>query len=183
MWVGLDRASAINLAAIANAKHAHHDSAVQNVANHAPITDTVLPITAQPSARKGLTDAARVIQRCQAIAQKCHQPDLYWPIQLFELFQCVRVKLNLPWQIEFDPDALKELKKLDRPVQIRLVAFLRDRLAPLDDPRSIGEALSGARLGSYWKYRVGDWRMVCDILDRRIVVRVLRIGNRREVYR
>ncbi len=89
----------------------------------------------------------------------------------------------LVWQIEFDPDALKELKKLDRPVQIRLVGFLRDRLAPLDDPRSIGEALSGARLGSYWKYRVGDWRIVCDILDRRIVVRVLRIGNRREVYR
>ena len=89
----------------------------------------------------------------------------------------------LAWQIEFDPDALKELKKLDRPVQILLVTFLRDRLAPLDDPRSIGEALSGARLGSYWKYRVGDWRMVCDILDRRIVVRVLRIGNRREVYR
>jgi mRNA interferase RelE/StbE len=89
----------------------------------------------------------------------------------------------LAWQIEFDPDALKELKKLDRPVQIRQVTFLRDRLAPLDDPRSIGEALSGARLGSYWKYRVGNWRMVCDILDRRIVVRVLRIGNRREVYR
>jgi mRNA interferase RelE/StbE len=89
----------------------------------------------------------------------------------------------LVWQIEFDPDALKELKKLDRTVQVRLVGFLRDRLAPLDDPRSIGEALSGARLGSYWKYRVGDWRIVCDILDRRIVVRVLRIGNRREVYR
>ena len=90
---------------------------------------------------------------------------------------------NLAWQIEFDPDALKELKKLDRPVQVRLVAFLRDRLAPLDDPRSIGEALSGVRLGNYWKYRVGDWRLVCDIQDKRIVVRVLRIGNRREVYR
>ncbi|MFC7407675.1 type II toxin-antitoxin system RelE family toxin [Hydrogenophaga atypica] len=89
----------------------------------------------------------------------------------------------MAWLIEFDPDALKELKQLDRPVQVRLVAFLRDRLAPLDDPRSIGEALSGARLGSYWKYRVGDWRIVCDIQDQRIVVRVLRIGNRREVYR
>jgi mRNA interferase RelE/StbE len=90
---------------------------------------------------------------------------------------------SLAWQIEFDPDALKELKRLDRPVQIRLVAFLRDRLAPLDDPRSLGEALSGARLGSYWKYRVGDWRIVCDIQDQRVVVRVLRLGNRREVYR
>ncbi len=90
---------------------------------------------------------------------------------------------SLAWQIEFDPDALKELKRLDRPVQIRLVAFLRDRLAPLDDPRSLGEALSGARLGSYWKYRVGDWRIVCDIQDQRVVVRVLRLGNRRELYR
>lgn len=89
----------------------------------------------------------------------------------------------MAWQIEFDPDAVKELKKLDRPVQVRLIAFLRDRLALLEDPRSLGEALSGARLGSYWKYRVGDWRIVCDIQDQRIVVRVLRVGNRREVYR
>jgi mRNA interferase RelE/StbE len=89
----------------------------------------------------------------------------------------------LAWQIEFDPDALKDLRKLDRPVQVRLVAFLRDRLAPLDDPRSIGEALSGTRLGTYWKYRVGDWRIVCDIQDQRLIVRVLRVGNRREVYR
>lgn len=89
----------------------------------------------------------------------------------------------MAWQVEFDPDALKELKRLDRPVQIRLIAFLRDRLAPLDDPRSLGEALSGSRLGSYWKYRVGDWRIICDIQDQRVVVRVLRLGNRREVYR
>jgi mRNA interferase RelE/StbE len=88
----------------------------------------------------------------------------------------------LAWAIEFDPDALKDLKKLDRQVQ-GLLAFLRERVAPLDDPRSIGEALAGARLGSYWKYRVGDWRIVCDIQDGRIVVRVLRVGNRRDVYR
>ncbi|MFT5933200.1 MAG: mRNA interferase RelE/StbE [Hydrogenophaga sp.] len=89
----------------------------------------------------------------------------------------------MAWQIEFDPDALKDLKRLDRPVQVRLVAFLRDRLAPLEDPRSLGEALSGALLGRYWKYRVGDWRIVCDIQDDRIVVRVLRAGSRREVCR
>jgi mRNA interferase RelE/StbE len=89
----------------------------------------------------------------------------------------------LAWRIEFDPDALKELQSLDRAVQKRLVGFLRDRLSPLEDPRSLGEPLSGARLGSYWKYRVGDWRLVCDIQDRRIVVRVLRVGHRREVYR
>jgi mRNA interferase RelE/StbE len=89
----------------------------------------------------------------------------------------------LAWQIEFDPDALKDLRKLDKSVQIRLVGFLKTRVATLDDPRSIGEALSSARLGSYWKYRLGDWRIVCDIHDGRIIVRVLRIGHRREVHR
>jgi mRNA interferase RelE/StbE len=89
----------------------------------------------------------------------------------------------LAWVVEFDPEAVKDLKKLDKPIQRRLVGFLRDRIAALDDPRQIGEALAGATLGNYWKYRVGDWRIICDIQDRRIVVRVLRVGNRREVYR
>lgn len=86
-------------------------------------------------------------------------------------------------RIEFDPGALDDLKKLDRAIQQRLLGFLRHRVAALDDPRSIGEALSGARLGNYWKYRVGDWRIVCQIEDQRLIVRVLRVGNRREVYR
>ena len=89
----------------------------------------------------------------------------------------------MAWRIEFDPDAAKELRKLDRPVQQRLLGFLRLRVAPLDDPRTIGEALAGERLGAFWKYRVGDWRLICDIQDDRIVVRVLRLGHRREAYR
>lgn len=89
----------------------------------------------------------------------------------------------MAWAIEFDPEAVKDLKKLDRQVQVRIVGFLRERLAALADPRSIGEALAGPRLGAYWKYRVGDWRIICEIQDTRIVVRVLRVGNRREVYR
>ena len=87
------------------------------------------------------------------------------------------------FEIEFDPDAVKDLKKLDRPVQQRLTGFLKTRVAMLDNPREIGEALSGAKLGNYWKYRVGDWRIICDIQDQRIVVRALRVGNGREVYR
>ena len=86
-------------------------------------------------------------------------------------------------QIEFDPAAVADLKKIDRPIQQRLLGFLRKRVATLEDPRSIGEALSGAKLGSYWKYRVGDWRIICDIQDQRVLVRVLRVGNRSEVYR
>jgi mRNA interferase RelE/StbE len=89
----------------------------------------------------------------------------------------------LGWAVEFDPDAVKDLKKLDRPVQSRILSFLSERVAALDDPRSIGEALAGAKLGNYWKYRVGDWRIICDIQDQRIIVRVLRVGNRRDVYR
>ena len=61
--------------------------------------------------------------------------------------------------------------------------FVRDRLARLDSPRELGEPLAGSKLGNYWKYRVGDWRIICDLQDKRIVVRVLRVGNRREVYR
>lgn len=89
----------------------------------------------------------------------------------------------MAWQIEFDPDAVKDLKKLDRVVQTRIIDFLKTRLAPMDNPRAIGEALAGNKLGNYWKYRVGDWRIICDLQDGRIVVRVLRVGNRREVYR
>ncbi len=89
----------------------------------------------------------------------------------------------MAYEIEFDPDALKDLRKLDRPIQQRLIGFLKHRVAALENPRDLGEPLAGAMLGNYWKYRVGDWRIICDIQDRRIVVRVLRIGNRREVYR
>jgi len=89
----------------------------------------------------------------------------------------------LAFEIEFDPEAVKDLKRLDRSIQQRLIGFLKQRVATLENPRDIGEALAGAKLGAYWKYRVGDWRIICDIQDRRIVVRVLRIGNRREVYR
>ncbi len=89
----------------------------------------------------------------------------------------------MAFEIEFDPEAVKDLKKLDRQVQLRLIGFLKLRVATLANPRDLGEALAGGKLGAYWKYRVGDWRIICDIQDRRIVVRVLRIGNRREIYR
>jgi mRNA interferase RelE/StbE len=89
----------------------------------------------------------------------------------------------LAWAVEFDPDAVKDLKKLDKQAQARIVSFLRDRVASLENPRSIGEALAGTKLGNYWKYRVGDWRIVCDIQDGRIIVRGLRIGHGREVDR
>ncbi len=80
----------------------------------------------------------------------------------------------MAWRVEFDPDAVNDLKKLDKQVQARILDFLRERLARLDNPRELGEALAGSKLGNYWKYRVGDWRIICDLQDQRIVVRVPR---------
>lgn len=89
----------------------------------------------------------------------------------------------MAWRIEFERAAAKELEKLDPPVARRILRFLHERLAPLDDPRSLGEALSGSRLGDFWKYRVGDYRVIAALLDDRFMVLVLRVGRRDSVYR
>ena len=89
----------------------------------------------------------------------------------------------MAWRVEFEDAALKELAKLDKPVARRILAFLRERVAVLDDPRSVGEALKGSRLGDFWKYRVGDYRVIAHIEDGALCVLVLKVGNRREVYR
>jgi mRNA interferase RelE/StbE len=89
----------------------------------------------------------------------------------------------LAWRIELDPRALAELGKLDRPAAQRITRFLRERIARLDDPRSIGEALRGPMLGRFWKYRVGDYRIICSIEDALIRILVVRIGHRRDLNR
>ena len=89
----------------------------------------------------------------------------------------------MAWLIEFEKEAEKELRKLDKQVARRIVKFLRQRVAVLENPRSIGQALTGSTLGDYWKYRVGDYRIIADIQDARVCVQVVRIGNRREIYR
>ncbi len=88
----------------------------------------------------------------------------------------------MAWSIELDRVAERELDKLDPQIARRILSFLFDRVAQLDNPRSIGEALTGARLGSLWKYRVGDYRLISSIEDDRLVILVVKIGNRREVY-
>jgi len=89
----------------------------------------------------------------------------------------------LGWQIDVSDTAEKQLGKLDRPVAQRIRSFLRERVATLEDPRGIGEALQGSELGEFWKYRVGDRRLICEIQDQKILITVLTLGNRREVYR
>ena len=87
------------------------------------------------------------------------------------------------WQIKFDDASEKDLAKLDKQIAKRILKFLRERVAVLDDPRSIGEALKGASLGEFWKYRVGDYRIISSIEDGALCILVVRIGNRGDVYR
>ncbi|MGB2623736.1 MAG: type II toxin-antitoxin system RelE/ParE family toxin [Candidatus Acidiferrum sp.] len=89
----------------------------------------------------------------------------------------------MAWKIEFSAEAERELNKLDGQVIQRILKFLQERVAKLDNPRSMGKALQGPRFGEFWKYRVGDYRLICKIEDARVLVLVLRIGHRREIYR
>jgi mRNA interferase RelE/StbE len=89
----------------------------------------------------------------------------------------------MAWKIEIDSAAVRDLDRLDRQAARRILAFLHGRVAALDDPRNIGEALKGSRLGEFWKYRVGDYRIICSIDDGALRILVVRVGNRREVYR
>lgn len=88
----------------------------------------------------------------------------------------------MAWKVEVAPAAEKELDKLDPQHAKRILDFLHKRLAKLEDPRSIGEALKGSRLGDLWKYRVGKYRIISSIEDKAIKILVVKIGIRKEVY-
>ena len=86
------------------------------------------------------------------------------------------------WRIEYTETALSQLRKLDRQDARRIVDYMDTRIAGLDDPRSRGKALTGA-LGGLWRYRIGSYRVICDIRVDALRVLVVRLGNRRDVYR
>ena len=89
--------------------------------------------------------------------------------------------MNSAWKIEIGDHALEALRKLDKADAKRITKFLKERLAQREDPRSLGHSLRG-ELATYWRYRVGDYRLICQIIDDRLVVLVLTIGHRRDVY-
>lgn len=86
------------------------------------------------------------------------------------------------WTIDYTATAREQLRKLDKPVARRIVNYLDERIATLENPRSAGNPLAGP-LGGLWRYRVGDCRVICDIQDGALRVLVVRIGNRSEIYR
>jgi mRNA interferase RelE/StbE len=89
----------------------------------------------------------------------------------------------MAWLIKIRSKAERQLDQLDPQVARRILRFLHERIALLEDPRSIGDALKGTELGDLWKYRVGDYRIIASIEDKLVRILVVRIGNRREVYR
>jgi mRNA interferase RelE/StbE len=89
----------------------------------------------------------------------------------------------LAWIIKYTESSSKQLKKLDKQTALRVLDYMDERVAVLDDPCSLGKNLKGPKIGEYWRYRVGDIRVICNIVDGQMMVLVIEVGNRREVYR
>ena len=88
----------------------------------------------------------------------------------------------MAWRIEYTDTARTQLRRLDRDTARRIINYMDERVAVLDDPRSVGQVLTGP-LGGLWRYRVGDCRVICDIQDDALRVLVVRVGRRDRVYR
>lgn len=89
----------------------------------------------------------------------------------------------MAWRIDLDDKARKQLTKIGKTSAARIVAYLEQRIAPLDDARQHGRALQGPQFNHLWRYKVGDYRIICDIQDHRLVVLVIEIGHRSQIYR
>ena len=89
----------------------------------------------------------------------------------------------MAWQIEFSPEADKILIGLGSNAEKQIAKFMRQRVSNLDNPRSIGEPMKGSRFAGLWRYRSGDYRILCEIQDEKITILVVSLGHRREVYK
>ncbi len=89
----------------------------------------------------------------------------------------------MAWIIKYTESSSKQLNKLDKQTASRVLDFMDERVAVLADPRSLGKNLKGPKMGEYWRYRLGDIRVICNISDGQMTFLVIEIGNRREVYR
>lgn len=89
----------------------------------------------------------------------------------------------MAWQIEFSPEADKTLIGLGSNAERQIAKFMRQRISNLDDPRSIGEPMKGSRFAGLWRYRSGDYRILCEIQDQKVTILVVSLGHRREVYK
>lgn len=91
--------------------------------------------------------------------------------------------MSLVWKIDFSESALRQLKSLDKPITKRIIKWLDDRVLSGVNPRLWGKQLKGDELSEYWRYRVGDYRVLCVIKDNIVTVEVVSIGHRKEIYK
>ena len=89
----------------------------------------------------------------------------------------------MAWRIEVEAGAKKDIAGLDRPVAKRVLSFLREKLGTREDPRSLGQALHGKTYGEFWKYRVGDIRIIARVEDAELLILVVRVGHRKNIYK
>lgn len=89
----------------------------------------------------------------------------------------------MAWNIELSPEFRKNLAKIGAEEAKRILKFLYERLRPLDTPRSIGEPLKGSQFSGLWRYRVGDYRILCEIQDEKVSILAVQVGHRREIYK
>ncbi|MGA7675554.1 MAG: type II toxin-antitoxin system RelE/ParE family toxin [Rhizomicrobium sp.] len=89
----------------------------------------------------------------------------------------------MAWTISYTATARKQLRKLDKQAARRILDFLDERIAGAQNPRDTGKVLTGPLLGTFWRYRVGHYRIICEIQDGKLCVLVVEIGHRRDVYR
>ena len=87
------------------------------------------------------------------------------------------------WTISYTDTARKQLRKLDKQSARRILDFMDERIAGAQNPRDTGKALTGPLLGTFWRYRIGDYRIICEIQDGKLCVLVIEVGHRKEVYR
>jgi mRNA interferase RelE/StbE len=87
----------------------------------------------------------------------------------------------VPWAYSFDERALHELQKLDRQAQKNIISYLDERVATTQDPRRFGKPLR-AKLTGLWRYRVCDYRIICEIKDGIMLVLVISVGHRKRIY-
>jgi mRNA interferase RelE/StbE len=85
------------------------------------------------------------------------------------------------WKVEFDSDAMHEFARLDKSVQNRILRYLRQRIATDQNPRRFGAPLRKSLTG-FWKYRIGDYRLICKVDDNTVTVVVVNVGHRKNIY-
>ena len=86
------------------------------------------------------------------------------------------------WAIEYDPEAIRDLNKLNRSIRLEIFKYMQERIAPADNPRNFGRPLRHDKFG-LWRYRVRDFRIICELQDARQVVLVVGVGDRKDVYK